>query len=133
MKFLLELVVPCFGSQQFQESTAATADDSVSEETQTLMKQRRRRKRVRVAGQPGQIAEWRPSLSVISETKPAITEKSVKDEEKKKVRRKSEGNDGGDATSSRSGGGHVRFRSDDFGRNAFEPVIPAFSPTPFMF
>lgn len=115
MKFLLELVVPCFGSQQFQESTAtATADDSVSDETQTLVKQRRRRKRVRVAGQPGQVAEWRPSLSVISENKPAITETSAKDEEKKKVRRKSEGNDGGDA-SSRSGGGHVRFRSDDFG------------------
>ncbi|KAG7534232.1 hypothetical protein ISN45_Aa08g018110 [Arabidopsis thaliana x Arabidopsis arenosa] len=131
MKYLLELVVPCFGSQQFQES-AATAEDSVSDETQTLMKQRRRRKRVRVAGQPGQVAEWRPSLSVISENKPAITKISEKDEEKKKVRRKSEGNGGGDA-SSRSGGGHVRFRSDDFGRNAFEPVIPAFSPTPFMF
>ncbi|XP_010448347.1 PREDICTED: uncharacterized protein LOC104730819 [Camelina sativa] len=131
MKFLLELVVPCFGSQQFQESTAAAADDSASDEAQTLMKQRRRRKRVRVAGQPGQTAEWRPSLSVISETKPAIREKSGKDEEKKKVRRKSEGNDGEDAASSRSG--HVRFRSDDFGRNAFEPVIPAFSPTPFMF
>ncbi|XP_010443035.1 PREDICTED: uncharacterized protein LOC104725982 [Camelina sativa] len=132
MKFLLELVVPCFGSQQFQESTATAADDSVSDESQTLMKQRRRRKRVRVAGQPGQqVAEWRPSLSVISENKPAI-KKSVKHEEKKKVRRKSEGNDGGDA-SSRSGGGHVRFRSDDFGSDAFEPVIPAFSPTPFMF
>ncbi|CAE6240526.1 unnamed protein product [Arabidopsis arenosa] len=131
MKYLLELVVPCFGSQQFQES-AATVEDSVSDETQTLMKQRRRRKRVRVAGQPGQVAEWRPSLSVISENKPAITKISEKDEEKKKVRRKSEANGGGDA-SSRSGGGHVRFRSDDFGRNAFEPVIPAFSPTPFMF
>ncbi|KAL1206522.1 hypothetical protein V5N11_027095 [Cardamine amara subsp. amara] len=130
MKFLLELVVPCFGSQQFHQSTA-TAEDSVSNETQTLMKQRRRRKRVRVAGQPGQVAEWRPSLSVISENKPAITEKSGKDGEEKKVRRKSEGG-GGDA-SSRPGGGHVRFGSDDFGRNAFEPVIPAFSPTPFMF
>ncbi|EOA14204.1 hypothetical protein CARUB_v10027356mg [Capsella rubella] len=133
MKFLLELVVPCFGSQQFNQSTVTAADDSVSDETQTLVKQRRRRKRVRVAGQPGQqVVEWRPSLSVISENKPAITEKSEKEVEKKKVRRKSEGNDGGDA-SSRSGGGHVRFRSDDFGRNAFEPVIPAFSPTPFMF
>ncbi|ESQ43011.1 hypothetical protein EUTSA_v10015006mg [Eutrema salsugineum] len=130
MKFLLELVVPCFGSQQLHQ-TDANADDSVSDETQSLMKQRRRRKRVRVAGQPGQVAEWRPSLSVISEHKPAITEKSEKVEEERKVRRKSEG--GGGEASSRSGGGHVRFRSDDFGRNAFEPVIPAFSPTPFMF
>ncbi|CAH2069960.1 unnamed protein product [Thlaspi arvense] len=130
MKFLLELVVPCFGSQQFHQS-AASADDSLSVETQSLMKQRRRRKRVRVAGQPGQVAEWRPSLSVISENKPAITEKSEKVEEERKVRRKSESN-GGEA-SSRSGGGHVRFSSNDFGRNAFEPVIPAFSPTPFMF
>ncbi|KAH0889001.1 hypothetical protein HID58_051430, partial [Brassica napus] len=73
MKFLLELVVPCFGSQQFHHSAV---DDSISGETQSLMKQRRRRKRVRLAGQPGQ--EWRPS-------------------------------------------------------NDLEPVIPTFSPTPFMF
>ncbi|KAG2299343.1 hypothetical protein Bca4012_010916 [Brassica carinata] len=130
MKFLLELVVPCFGSQQLHQSSA-TADDSISGETQSLMKQRRRRKRVRVAGQPGQAAEWRPSLSVISEHKPAIKETSETVKEKRKVRRKSDG--GGGEASSRSGGGHVRFRSDDFGRNAFEPVIPAFSPTPFMF
>lgn len=104
--------MPCFGSQQFNQSTA-TAEDSVSNETQSLMKQRRRRKRVRVAGQPGQVVEWRPSLSVISENKPAITEKSEKDGEGRKVRRKSEG--GGGDPSSRPGGGHVRFRSDDFG------------------
>ncbi|CAN8301892.1 unnamed protein product [Cochlearia groenlandica] len=121
MKSLLELVVPCFGSHD----SASAADDSISDETQTLMKQPRRRERVRIAGQPGHVAEWRPSLTVISEIKPAITE------EEKKVRRKSEGVAG--AASSRSGGGHVRFRSDDFGRNAFEPVIPAFSPAPFMF
>ncbi|CAA7049186.1 unnamed protein product [Microthlaspi erraticum] len=131
MKFLLELVVPCFGSHQLHQS-AATAGDSTSTETKSLMKERRRRKRVRVAGQPGQAAEWRPSLSVISEHKPVITEISEKGEQERKVRRKSEGSGGGDA-SSRSGGGHVRFRSDDYGRNAFEPVIPAFSPTPFMF
>ncbi|KAJ4907627.1 Uncharacterized protein Rs2_11285 [Raphanus sativus] len=125
MKFLLELVVPCFGSQQLHQS-AASVDDHISGETQSLMKQRRQRKRVRVAGQPGQ--EWRPSLSVISEHKPALTERS---EEKRKVRRKSEVS-GGDA-SSRPGGGHVRFRSDGFGSNDFEPVIPTFSPTPFMF
>lgn len=112
MKFLLELVVPCFGSQQFHQSST-NADDSISTETQSLMKQRRRRKRVRVAGQPGQAAEWRPSLSVISEHKPEIKEKPEKVKEKRKVRRKSDGG-GGDA-SSRSGGGHVRFRSDDFG------------------
>ena len=99
--------MPCFGSQQFHHS-AATADDSISGETQSLMKQRRRRKRVRVAGQPGQ--EWRPSLSVISEHKPAITEKS---EEERKVRRKSEVS-GGDS-SYRSGGSHVRFSSDGLG------------------
>ncbi|KFK27068.1 hypothetical protein AALP_AA8G330200 [Arabis alpina] len=123
MKFLLELVVPCFGSQQ--QFHHQTSDDSISNETQSLMKQRRRRKRVRVSGQPGNVAEWRPSLSVISEHKPALTE------EERKVRRKSEG--GAGEASSRYGGGHVRFHSDDFGRHAFEPVIPAFSPTPFMF
>uniref|UniRef100_A0A1J3F8F4 Uncharacterized protein n=1 Tax=Noccaea caerulescens TaxID=107243 RepID=A0A1J3F8F4_NOCCA len=131
MKFLLELVVPCFGSHQFHQS-AATANDLTSTETETLMKERRRQKRVRVAGQTGQAAKyWRPSLSVISEHKPVLTEISQKGEQERKVRRKSEGG-GGDA-SSRSGGGHVRFRSDDFGTKAFEPVIPAFSPTPFMF
>ncbi|CAN8248257.1 unnamed protein product [Cochlearia groenlandica] len=110
MKFLLELVVPCFGSNQLHNSTT-TADNSVSDETQSLMKRRRRlRKRGRVAGRTGHVAEWRPSLSVISEHKPAITEKNG---EERKVRRKSKGG--------------------DFGRNAFEAVVPAFSPTPFMF
>ncbi|VVB15942.1 unnamed protein product [Arabis nemorensis] len=111
MKFLLELVVPCFGSQQ--QFHHQTADDSISNETQSLMKQPRRRKRVRVSGQPGHVAEWRPSLGVISEHKPAITEGTEK-EEGRKVRRKSEGG-GGSEASSPYGGGHVRFRSDDFG------------------
>ncbi|XP_010533523.1 PREDICTED: uncharacterized protein LOC104809286 isoform X2 [Tarenaya hassleriana] len=124
MKFLLVLV-PCFGHQQFHRSSAA--DEPRVEETRSLMRtpSRRSRKRVRISG-GGASAEWRPSLTSISEDRPssATVKSGSCGRDERKVRRKSRSGSGGWSS-------HVRGRSEDFG--ASETAIPAFSPTPFMF
>ncbi|XP_022717950.1 uncharacterized protein LOC111276475 [Durio zibethinus] len=138
MRSFLEFVSCCVTTPEVsvkeQVVTAGTAPRK--EETRSLMPTkvaalRKKKKRVRV-GTPGSLTpEWKPSLFVISEDK-VTAEKREKTPPQaatatvdRVVKRKS-------TTGSRSKV-HVRSYSDDIGRNSVQVVIPAFSPTPFMF
>ncbi|XP_062077849.1 uncharacterized protein LOC133782535 [Humulus lupulus] len=106
------------------------------EETRSLVEpvpRKRRRRKLGRLGAPGSTSsgssgEWKPSLSSISEDK-VIMEKREENRtvgSERLVKRKSI------SRSPRSSGGSWNY-NDDYGRSAYPVVVPAFSPTPFVF
>ncbi|XWS11146.1 hypothetical protein CRYUN_Cryun38cG0058500 [Craigia yunnanensis] len=137
MRSFLEFVSCCITNPEVSsnEKVVTVVTPPKREETRSLMPPKvaalRKKKRVRV-GTPGSMTqEWKPSLYVISEDKVMAEKKEKAPPEAmtkiadRVVKRKS-------STVSRSKV-HVRSYSDDIGRSLVPVVIPAFSPTPFMF
>ncbi|KAA8523760.1 hypothetical protein F0562_010183 [Nyssa sinensis] len=133
MRFFLEFVSCCGYACRSSDPTATPSPPP--DETRSLVHspppsqpntcRYRRRKRGRVAvSRSGSVVEWRPSLGAISEDN-VVPEKerpeAVRSERilKRKV-----------ASTARV---HVRTYSDDIGRTPLRAIIPAFSPTPFLF
>ncbi|XP_011030907.1 PREDICTED: uncharacterized protein LOC105130203 [Populus euphratica] len=140
MKFLLEFVSCCgvssCGGQEVLLPAESVGRQS-EEETRELMTVRndhRRKKRGRgssTAGNNDSGAEWKPSLSAISENNVVVArERGVE----RVLNRK------GSVAAAGGGGRGGRVRQiaslssyvDNYRRNGVSIVIPAFSPTPFM-
>ncbi|KAH0986807.1 hypothetical protein GBA52_014205 [Prunus armeniaca] len=125
MKFLLEFVSCCGIARPATIGEQAP----LSEETSSLVprRMRRRRKRGRL-GNSGSTspnsAEWRPSLTSISEDNVVAMVVDRTAEVERAVKRKS----GQSRTIAQ-----VRSHGEDYGRASLTTAIPAFSPTPFMF
>ncbi|KAK9265982.1 hypothetical protein L1049_000054 [Liquidambar formosana] len=127
MKFLLEFVSCCGSNYSSRPSEAPTSPPARVEETRSLVPPRRyrRRKRGRL-GASGSVsaaaAEWRPSLCAISE------DNVVMEKEGRTV--------GSERTVKRKAQVRVQVRShsdEEFRQTPFPMVVPAFSPTPFLF
>uniref|UniRef100_A0A5B6ZL02 Uncharacterized protein n=1 Tax=Davidia involucrata TaxID=16924 RepID=A0A5B6ZL02_DAVIN len=132
MKFLLEFVSCCGPASR---PSVATTTPPPAEETRSLVhspppsrtdnRRYRRRKRERMAAsRSDSVAEWRPSLCAISEDN-IVPEKDARAAvgSERILKRKV-------ASTARV---HVRSYSDDIGRAHLPAIIPAFSPTPFLF
>ncbi|PON55759.1 hypothetical protein PanWU01x14_185680 [Parasponia andersonii] len=137
MKFL-EFVSCCGPALTPSGPTVRPEPARRPEETRSLVqpppppRSRRRRKRgwLGASGSVSASAEWRPSLCSISEDNVVVIEKKGEENNRtagseRMVKRKS-----GSRSPRRTNG--VSY-SDDYGRSSFPTVIPAFSPTPFMF
>ncbi|KAI4333788.1 hypothetical protein L6164_018550 [Bauhinia variegata] len=130
MRFFLELV-SCCGSANQCAAIERTSSEPRSEETSTLVsavRNHRRKKRGRTG--PTAARAWRPSLGSISEDNAhALSQREFSRSgvvgSEREVKRKS----------AAASAAKVRSRSydDDFGRHSVSTVIPAFSPTPFVF
>ncbi|KAK4576369.1 hypothetical protein RGQ29_027079 [Quercus rubra] len=129
MKFLL-----CWGvmrpdrvvkSEEEEEETARLAPLSPA----------RRRRRVRRAS-AGE-AEWKPSLSAISEDMVTIEKKKKKEEEEEKKKRASSERVANSKRKTSTAPSRarvlVRSYSDDYERSRMPTIIPTFAPAPFMF
>nr|GMC47504.1 Serine/threonine-protein kinase MRCK gamma like [Ipomoea batatas]GMC51811.1 Serine/threonine-protein kinase MRCK gamma like [Ipomoea batatas] len=122
MKFLLELVT-CCGASTFRQQAPA-------EETRSLVpppERRRKKGRVVVTRRGRPVAEWRPSLSSISEDTAPLPEKSdgVAAVTNRKIRK---------VASATSSPRPPQYR-DENGRSAgySSSMVPTLSPTPFLF
>ncbi|XWS51965.1 hypothetical protein CRYUN_Cryun11dG0027000 [Craigia yunnanensis] len=135
MRYFLEFVSCCVKTPEVatNKEVVAVATPPRREETRSLMPSKvaalRKKKRVRV-GTPGSMTpEWKPSLCVISEDNVTAVKREKTPAKfttaDRVVKRKS--------TAGSRSKVHVRSYSDDIGRNQVPIVIPAFSPTPFMF
>ncbi|XP_052207790.1 uncharacterized protein LOC127811703 [Diospyros lotus] len=119
MKFLLEFVGCCGSSACDLAPPQARPPTSAYDP----------RKRGRTAAQTlrsKSAAEWQPSLYSISEDTIPPAEKDqrtlgVSDRMRKRK------------TGPAGAGSHVRSYSDDFGRNGYPAILPAFSAAPFLF
>ncbi|XP_022753632.1 uncharacterized protein LOC111301920 [Durio zibethinus] len=131
MRSFLEFVSCCVTTPEVatDEEVVTAVTPPRREVTRPLMPPKvaalsKKKMKVRV-GTPGSMTpEWKPSLFVISEDN-FIVEKREKTPADRVVKRKS--------TAGSRSKVHVRSCSDDMGRNPLPVVIPAFSPTPFIF
>ncbi|KAH7546608.1 hypothetical protein FEM48_Zijuj01G0219200 [Ziziphus jujuba var. spinosa] len=140
MKFFFEFVA-CWGLPITDRSSvpaapASRADDAAKPlvVSSSSLRKRHRRKRGRL-GHSGSASvaaaaaavEWKPSLGSICEDK-VVAMKGEEDRTaggaERIVKRKSE---------TKNARVHVRTFNEDYGRVSVPAVIPAFSPTPFMF
>ncbi|XWS27917.1 hypothetical protein CRYUN_Cryun25bG0021500 [Craigia yunnanensis] len=135
MRSFLGFVSRCVTTPELatNEEVVTTATPSRREEARSLtppkVAELRKKNRIRV-GIPGSMTpEWKPSLYVISEDNVKAKKKEKTPAEAttvdRVVKRKS--------TAGSCSKVHVRSYSDDIRRNPMPVVIPAFSPTPFMF
>lgn len=137
MKFLLEFVTCCTPCRSFYKTSSLppAADDTrslvptVPPSIPLGNRHYRSSKRWRTtASKSGPAADWRPSLNAISEDNAVVVVErgnraAVAGSERNLKRKVS--------PTPRS---HVRNRrSDDYARAPIQAIMPAFSPTPFMF
>lgn len=135
MKFLL-----CCGvmrPDRVVKSKAEQEEEEEEGETTRLapLAPARRRRRVRRAS-AGE-AEWKPSLSAISEDLVMIEKKKKKEEEEEEKRRASSERVANSKRKTKTAPSRARvlFRSysDDYERSHMPTIFPTFAPTPFMF
>ncbi|KAJ6332851.1 hypothetical protein OIU77_008825 [Salix suchowensis] len=139
MKFLLEFVSCCGVSngggvgQEVPESVGRRSEEE-TREVMTMRNDHRRKKRGRGSSADGindSRDEWKPSLSAISENNMVVVEERRVE---RVLNRK-----GSVAAGGGNGGGRARDIAslsgygDNYRPNGVWTVIPAFSPTPFMF
>lgn len=142
MKFLFEFVSCCVPVNMSRienpEATEAPGPKEMRSMTPITTRKHRRRKRSALLPSAAKLAaDWKPSLGAISEDKVVLVvmEREKSDEQtaesERSVKRKSGSRDG------ESRGVHGRNNSNDFSLRrspaAIPVVIPAFSPTPFLF
>ncbi|KAG7015524.1 hypothetical protein SDJN02_23160 [Cucurbita argyrosperma subsp. argyrosperma] len=140
MKFLFEFVSCCvpvnMSRLEIPEATAAPGVEEMKSLAPITTRKHRRRKRGALLPSAAKLAaDWKPSLGAISEDKVVLVlrEREKSDdqtaESERSVKRKSGSRDG------EARGVNGRSNSNDFRRSpaSIPVVIPAFSPTPFLF
>lgn len=140
MKFLFEFV-SCFvpvnmSRMENPDASVAPSAEEIRSLAPITPRKHRRRKRGALLSSAAKLADdWKPSLGAISEDKVVLVvmEREKSDdrttESERSVKRKSGSRDG------EARGVRERTNSSDFRRSpaAIPVVIPAFSPTPFLF
>ncbi|EXB50914.1 hypothetical protein L484_021141 [Morus notabilis] len=121
------------------ESSQSSSATPPAEETRSLVRSRRYRRRPKrgrlgASGSAPVPVEWKPSLCSISEDNVVMVERS--DGQDRQDQYRTAGPER--LVKRKSGSGSSRMNvvasfGDDYGRSSFPTVIPAFSPTPFMF